>query len=50
MSFKRYSISRALAALLFGGAELFVQFGKGIMGNNNVKSFCIWTNGLGDGV
>ena len=48
MSFKRF-LSGALAALLFGGAEPFMQFSKeGIIGNIRVKLFEIWTNGSGD--
>ena len=48
MSFKRF-LSGALAALLFVGAEPFMQFSKeGIIGNIRVKLFEIWTNGSGD--
>ena len=47
MSFKRF-LSGALAALLFSGAEPFVQFLKeGIMGNIHVKLYEIWSSGLG---
>ena len=38
--------SGALAALLFGGANPFLQFGKkSIMGNIHVKLYEIWTSG-----
>ena len=44
-------LSGALAALLFGGADRFMQFSKeGIMGNIYVKLYEIWTSGSGDAV
>ena len=42
----RYFLS--LAAPLFGGVELFVQFkAEGIMSNMSVELILIWTSGLG---
>ena len=42
-------LSRALAALLFSGAEPFMQFWKrASWGNIHVKLFEIWTSGSGD--
>ena len=35
-------LSRVIAALVFGGAEPFMQFVEGIMGNLHVKLFLIW--------
>ena len=40
------SLSRALAAPLFGEAEPFCAIlVEGIMRNNSAKLFCIWTSG-----
>ena len=38
-------LSGALAALLLGGAEPFMHFLKeGVMGNNHMKLYDIWTS------
>ena len=43
-------LSRALVALLFGGADPFMQIlEEGIMGNIHVKLLEIWTIGSGGG-
>ena len=45
MSFKDF-LSGALAVLLFGAAEPFMQFLKdGILGNIHVQLYGIWTSG-----
>ena len=44
-------LSGALVALLFGEAKPFMQFyQEGIMGNNHVELFEIWTSGSGGDV
>ena len=51
MPFKRYSLSRALAALLYIGAKPFYAIMvEVIMRNNSVKSFLIWASSSGGDV
>ena len=51
MLFKRYFLSRALVALLFSRAKSYVLFlVAGIMRNDSVKLFRIWTSGSGGNV
>ena len=43
-------LSRALAALLFGGGNHLCNLKEGIMVNIHVKLYDIWTSGLGGDV
>ena len=50
MSFKDIFLVWSSAALLLSGVKPFVQFSRGVMRNNSMKLFLIWTNRSGGDV